>query len=144
MAVVSQNKFPCCEEIFKLILVSLEIFSGKYVNTGASQVMLVVKNLPASARDKRRGFNPWVRKMPWRRAQQPPPVFLPGESHGQRNLVGYSLLGDKESDITEVTYQAYICHYVHRCYVVSPTKMHFFLQIRTVETFYHFTLSFLV
>ena len=42
-------------------------------------------------RPKRRGFNPWVRKIPWRRAWQPIPVFLPGESHGQRNLAGYSL-----------------------------------------------------
>ena len=41
-------------------------------------------------RRKRRGFNPWVGKMPWRRAWQPTPVFLPGESHGQRRLVGYS------------------------------------------------------
>ena len=32
-------------------------------------------------RHKRRGFNPWVRKIPWRRAWQPTPVFLPGESH---------------------------------------------------------------
>ena len=36
------------------------------------------------------GFDPWVKKMPWRRAWQPTPVFLPGESHGQRSLVGYS------------------------------------------------------
>ena len=35
------------------------------------------------------GFDPWVGKIPWRRAQQPTPVFLPGESHGQRSLVGY-------------------------------------------------------
>ena len=109
MAVVSQNKFPCCEEIFKLILVSLEIFSGKYVNTGASQVMLVVKNLPASARDKRRGFNPWVRKMPWRRAQQPTLVFLPGNSHGQRSLAGHSPWGLKESD-TEVKWLQFESH----------------------------------
>ena len=33
-------------------------------------------------RGKRHGFNPWVRKVPWRRAWQPTPVFLPGESHG--------------------------------------------------------------
>ena len=33
---------------------------------------------------KRHGFNPWVRKIPWRRTWQPTPVFLPGESHGQR------------------------------------------------------------
>ena len=34
---------------------------------------------------KRYGFNPWVGKIPWRRAWQPTPVFLPGESHGQRS-----------------------------------------------------------
>ena len=45
-----------------------------------SHAALVVKNLPASRRHKRHGFNPWVRKIPWRRAQQPTPVFLPGES----------------------------------------------------------------
>ena len=39
---------------------------------------------------KRCGFDPWVRKIPWRRAWQPTPVFLPGESRGQRSLVGYS------------------------------------------------------
>ena len=36
------------------------------------------------------GFNPWVRKMPWRRKWQPIPVFLPRKSHGWRNLAGYS------------------------------------------------------
>ena len=41
-------------------------------------------------RHKRPGFNPWVGKIPWRRTWQPTPVFLPGESHGQRRLVGYS------------------------------------------------------
>ena len=44
-------------------------------------------------RHKRRGFDPWVRKIPWRRAWQPTPVFLPGESHGQRSLAGYSPWG---------------------------------------------------
>ena len=44
-------------------------------------------------RHKRLGFNPWVGKIPWRRAQQPTPVFLTGESHGQRSLAGYSLWG---------------------------------------------------
>ena len=36
------------------------------------------------------GFDPWIRKSPWRRAQQSTPVFLPTESHGQRRLMGYS------------------------------------------------------
>ena len=44
------------------------------------------------------GLDPWARKTPWRRAWQPTPVFLPGESYGQRSLVGY-----KESDTTEAT-----------------------------------------
>ena len=39
-------------------------------------------------RRERCGFDPWVGKIPWRRAGQPTPVFLPGESHGQRSLVG--------------------------------------------------------
>ena len=49
----------------------------------------------------RLGFNPWVRKISCRRKWQPIPVLLPGKSHGQRNLVGYSPWGRKESDTTE-------------------------------------------
>ena len=52
-------------------------------------------------RPKIRGFNPWVGKIPWRRKWQPTPVFLPGESHGQRSLAGYAPLHLKESDTTE-------------------------------------------
>ena len=52
-------------------------------------------------RCRRHRFHPWVGKIPWRRAGQPTPVFLPGESHGQRSLGGYSLRGHKESDMTE-------------------------------------------
>ena len=51
-----------------------------------------VKNLPAKERHK---FNPWVRKIPWRRKGQPTPVFLPEKSHGQRSLTGYSSWGHK-------------------------------------------------
>ena len=40
-------------------------------------------------------FNPWVRKVSWRRKRQPPPVFLLGEFHGQRSLAGYSPWGLK-------------------------------------------------
>ena len=58
----------------------------------------MVKNLPAM-------WEPWIRSLgwedPWRRAWQPTPVFLPGEFHGQRSLVGYSPWGRKESDTTE-------------------------------------------
>ena len=41
-------------------------------------------------RNRRPGFDPWIRKIPWRNAWQPTLVFLPEESHGQRNLAGYS------------------------------------------------------
>ena len=51
-------------------------------------------------RCKRCRFDPWVRKTPERRKQQPTPVFLPGESLGQRSLAGYSPWGRKESDTT--------------------------------------------
>ena len=54
---------------------------------------------------RRPGFDPWVRKIPWRRAWQPTPVFLPGESHGQRGLVGCRPWGRTESDTTEVVKQ---------------------------------------
>ena len=49
-------------------------------------MVLVVKNPPANAADMRPRFNPWVGKIPWRRAQQTAPVFLPGKSHEQRSL----------------------------------------------------------
>ena len=67
-------------------------------NPRAFQVAQTVKN-PLQYR--RAGFDPWVRKIPWRREWQPTPVFLPAESHGQRSPVGYSLWDHKESDMTE-------------------------------------------
>ena len=54
----------------------------------ASQVVVVAKNPPASAEDVKdvRGFDPWIGKIPRRRAWLPTPVFLHGESQGQRSL----------------------------------------------------------
>ena len=80
----------------------------------------MVKNLPANAgafpsgtsgkeftyqcrRRKRHGFNPWGRKIPWRKAWQSIPMFLPGESQGQQSLAGYSPQGPEELDTTEAT-----------------------------------------
>ena len=54
-------------------------------------------------RHRRRGFNPRVRKIPWRRKWQPTPMFLPGKSHGQRRRVDYSPWDHKELDTTEHT-----------------------------------------
>ena len=63
----------------------------------ASQVVLVVKNPPCQCRrHKRCLFNPRVGRIPWRRAWQPTPAFLPGESHRQRSQVGYGPQGWKE------------------------------------------------
>ena len=55
-------------------------------------------------RHKRRGFDPWVRKIPWRRKWQPTPGFLPGAFHEQRSLTGCSPRGCKGSDVTECTH----------------------------------------
>ena len=54
-------------------------------------------------RVKRHGFNPWVRKIPWRRKWSPTPVFLPGESYGQLGLASYHPQGRNEQDMTEAT-----------------------------------------
>ena len=69
-----------------------------------------VKGFPGGARGKepacqcwrheRCGFNAWTGKIPWRRKWQPTPVFSPGESHGQRILVGYRPWGLRESHTT--------------------------------------------
>ena len=62
----------------------------------------VVKNPPANAADtKDTSSIPGAGRFPWRRKWQPTPVFLPGKSHGQKSLVGYSPWGRKESDTTE-------------------------------------------
>jgi len=61
----------------------------------------VVKNPPANARCWRFGFDPWVRKIPWRRKWPLTPVFFPGKFHGQKNMAGYIPWGHKELDMTE-------------------------------------------
>ena len=64
----------------------------------------MVKNLPANTGDLRdMGSIPQSGRIPCRRAWQPTPVFLSGESHGQRSLVSYNPLGCKELDMTQVT-----------------------------------------
>ena len=68
-----------------------QIYLAQYLQYGTySQMALVVKNLLATAGDIRDAFDPWVGEIPWKRAWQPTPVFLPGESHGQRSLAGCS------------------------------------------------------
>ena len=71
----------------------------------------MVKNLPAVQRSR---FDPWVRKIAWRRKWQPTPLFLPGEFHGRRSLVGYSPWGCKELDMTEQLTQSINISRKHR------------------------------
>ena len=61
----------------------------------------MVKNPPANAGGVRCDFDPLVGTIPWKRAWQPTLVFLPGESQGQKSLVGYSPSGCKELDTIE-------------------------------------------
>ena len=71
--------------------------------SGASHVVLVVKNLPADAGEVRdMGSIPVSGRFPWRRSWQLTPVFLPRESRELRSLVTYNPRGCKELDTTEV------------------------------------------
>ena len=68
---------------------------------GASSVAQSVKNLPSVQETRVRSLGREDPLEKWRRKWQPAPVFLPGESHGQRRLVGYSPWCHKESGMTE-------------------------------------------
>ena len=110
------TKFPCASlwsdplptpDFWQPLIYFLSLYFSQYPVDGvlqdvrASQLALVVKSPPANARDPKDvgsicGFDPWVGKIPWSRKWQPTPVFLPGECHGQRSLVGCSPWGHKE------------------------------------------------
>ena len=91
------NSFNSTKEIILVFLFSVDAGKGFPDGTSGKEPACQCRRL------KREGFDPWVGKIAWRRAQQPTPVFLPGESHGQRSLVGYSPQGCKELNMTEVT-----------------------------------------
>ena len=79
------------------------------LGVGASLVVQTVKNLPAMQEiwvPSPVGKDPL--ENPWKREQQPTPVFLPGEFHGQKSLVSYSPWGRKEPDTTELLTYTYI------------------------------------
>ena len=95
LSIIARNsKQFKCSSIFDRYIMSMYImlflYNGILYNNEASQVAHRVQNHLQCRRCRRHGFNPWVRKIPWRRAWQPTPLFLPGESHGHRSLVGYS------------------------------------------------------
>ena len=74
--------------------------------------------------------------MHWRRKWQPTPVFLPGESHGRRSLVGCRLWGHAESDMTEATQQQQSCHKLESC-TVQPFQMSFLHLVRSINKVPH-------
>ena len=96
----------------------------------------MVKNLPAMQKTQ---FYHWIRKTPWRREWLPTPVFLPGEFHGRRSLVGYSPWGLKELDMTEwLTYskiynkirkKRYFLNLKSSFYQKPETSCSFFIQL---------------
>ena len=63
-------------------------------------------------------FDLWVEKIPWGRKWQLTPVFLPGESHGQKSLAGYNLWGSKKSDSTVPEMQQREKKGLHRAYIL--------------------------
>ena len=100
---------PWCPEVHTLSPLQSNVlfpFTAPLLGWGASPITQGVKNLCAMQETQKMWVqslgqeDPWVRKIPWRRAWQPTPVFLPGESHGWGKLVGYSPRGHKELDMT--------------------------------------------
>ena len=66
---------------------------------------VVAQSKESTCQGRRGRFDPWVRKIPWRRKGLPTPVFLPGESHGQRSMTGYNPWGLKRLGYDLVTEQ---------------------------------------
>ena len=88
------GRFSHCT-YFKIVV---ELPPGTFSSWGFPGGLMVIES---AGQCRRHGFDPWVRRIPWRRKWQPTPVFLPGKSHGQRSLASYSPWGHKESDRTE-------------------------------------------
>ena len=93
----SEKESP--NSIIYLILVSIN--KGQSYSFPGHPPWLSGKESICTARDRDTGSIPG--NIPWRRAWQPTPAFLPGELYGQRALVGYSPWGHKESDMTKMT-----------------------------------------
>ena len=94
------------------LLIALLLFICIYLSNGPPRWCSGKESVCQCRRCKRLRFYPWVGKILWRRKWQPTPVFLPGESHGQRSLVGYNPWGHKEVDTTELL-STYTYIYTH-------------------------------
>ena len=90
----SQERLHNLKEILQSNVMLMSPYFYDYINHVFTvfyiEVVLVVKNSPTNAgRCQRQAFDIWVRKIPWRRTWQPTPVYMTGESHGKRSLMGY-------------------------------------------------------
>ena len=74
---------------------------GSWEAAGNKGLLRWCSGTESTCKCRRCGFDPWVRKVPWRRKWQPTAVFFPGKLHRQGRLVGYSPWGCKESDTTK-------------------------------------------
>ena len=112
--------------LFSLFIFNIitNTFECKYTMLLGSPGGSVVKNLLPMQEMQ---FDPLVGKVPWRRAWQPTPVLLPGESRGQRSLVGYSLRGRKELDLTEWL-SRHVCIPCFYFLMVPPKQVFLFLH----------------
>ena len=117
------------------------IHTHTHTKNGFSQVVLVVKNPPPNSWDirdegsicKRCGFNLWVGKIAWRREWQPTSVFFSGESHGQRNLVGYRPWGSQsrtalkwEHAYTKITCTSVLVEFIVEVLSINRIKINIF------------------
>ena len=96
-----------------------------YCVFGASLVAQTVKLLPTMWETQVRSLG---RKIPWRRKQQPTPVFMPGKSHGPRSLVGYSPWGRKELDTERLHFIVFQVHSI-----VTSILFRFFSLLQDIE-----------
>ena len=111
---VACSKFRIKHFCFKTQHISSENTTSFFISLNSYQIPLYFcpgkdkMDFPGGLDDKESAcnaggprFNPWVRKIPWRKEWLPTPVFLPGELHGPSSLEGYNPWGRQESDMTE-------------------------------------------
>ena len=97
-----------------------QFFSGSY--TVQHPLLRLPERICLQCR--RPNFNPWVRKILWRREWQDTPVFLPGESHGQRSLVGLQSMGSKESVTSEFLTLHFLYSQSAHSFPLSRPRLH--------------------
>ena len=86
--------------LFHALTITHGRISNSVIPSCLLKLPLLLSSKESACQCRRRGFDPWVKKIHWRRKWQPTLIFLPGKSHGQRILAGYSPWGHKESDMT--------------------------------------------